>query len=554
MNNEYILDNLVLISGVTGTEIESILEIARGDPEVSRILNRGRCIFKFEDLVGEVALGPCGDISQVIKLLLISRPSARSIFRRALERFKDKSISNKCKSAILSIHFSYLSRDVPTPNPILGEIVRLARNVKAVHISEDWYDILYTISERLEQGECGSQYSPYNFNYLTILYWRGIDMSISELLMEQHSNVTSYLYAIKHPQETTARFLRYLLGSQSLEPVYISHPISSLRRAHVMLKCVSPRLKLGDLLLVKIIEEFKKAYLKMRKNIILFDPTTIDEKMMDTEDSILHGLCPEHSVRGECRTAFTFLYINGGNRWPIPSSAPRMRKGHYKYVEDGVDLVPRLARLTGEEEALIKDEVCSGNRGLWGVYELIARRVQSIIDSHIEIRDYKYVEQSKYVIVALPAIYSLNPVSDGNREVHTQGYAIKIWLIESQGVYNELARAQALAKPIYVYLLPVNLDLIARMSTINADREAILRYMGLRDESSCKPDIIIDSPSNIEAIVKSLGVCVFKRISTPFSMIPAIARVFIAKPVITIEELNRLGTYYEDPGSYTIAI
>ncbi len=552
MNGGYILEDLILVSGVTGTEVGVILEIASKEPEIAEKLNFGRCIYKFEDLVRDIALGPCGDIGQIIKLLLISRPSARGIFKRAVEEFKEKIIENNCKSAMLSIHFSYLSRDVPSPNPILGEIVKLARNVKAVHVSEDWYDILVTISERLTKGKCRSQYSPYNFNYLTVLYWRGIDMNISELLMDQYDNVKSFIYAIKHPRETTVRFIKYLLGMKDLEPVYISHPITTIRKLYLEIKCRElPHISLRELLLVRMIEEFKRAYLNANAGIILFDPTTIDEKILDLESSIFQGICRKYKSESNCKNTFTFVYLDYSNRWPIPKDASGMAKRRYKYIGDKLNLIPILARLAGEEEAMIEGNICREAQELWGAYELVTARVKSIIDSHIEIRDYKYVEQSKYIIVALPVIYKLNPIGI-TKATNSMEYSIWIWLVESQGVYNELARAQALAKPIYIYLLPVNIDVISNSLNINSANT--MNYLNLKEDNACIPDMKIDTPSDIEAIIRAIGSCVNKRLSAPFSLIPATARVFVARPLNGLEDVERLSDYYGNLDEYMIII
>ncbi|WP_148706437.1 hypothetical protein [Aeropyrum camini] len=535
------LERLVILSGVTGTEISSLLSAAEGEQDVYRALGCGRCVFKFEELVEDLALGPCGDISQLVKLLQVSRPSARGAFRRALDSLRERVERAGCRVAVVSMHLSYLSRDVPTPNPVLGDVVGLAREVIVVHVSEDWYDLLDAIAERLHKGGCAPQYSPYSFNPLTLLYWRGIDMSVAEMLRDFFPNVESMIYAVKHPRETTVRLLRSLLGLGVYEMVYVSHPITRVRSLYLRLKERGVDRPLGSLPLVKAMEGFKRAYMESRPDTILFDPTTIDEKILDLDREVYKAICGgEASLEG--RPVYSFIHVNHSNRWPTPPDSPKAEAGRYKHLRGSLNLVPAIGKLAGSEEVELLNDVCRGG-SLWAGYTPLARRVEEVVDSHIEIRDYKYVEQSKYLIVLMPTLYS-------TEEAGGEGYRLRAWSVESQGVYNEVARAQALAKPVYVYILPISLE--AAAADVGLEPLALLE--ALEPGPPCDPKSKLESPEDLEAISELVGACARRRMNPPFNYIPSSARIFVARPLASPEDLRRATEIYRQPGSFRLVI
>ncbi|WP_148679074.1 hypothetical protein [Aeropyrum pernix] len=539
--DEPVLERLIILSGVTGTEISSIVATALGDGNVYRALGCGRCMFKFEDLVGDLSLGPCGDISQLVKLLQVSRPSARGAFMRALDNLRERIVEAGCRVAILSLHLSYLSRDVPTPNPVLGGVVGLAREVVVVHVSEDWYDLLDAIAERLHRGGCAPQYPPYSFNPLTLLYWRGIDMSVAEMLRDLFPNVKSMIYAVKHPRETTARLLRSLVGLGDYEMVYVSHPITRVRGLYLRLKEMGVGKPLSDLPLVKAMEGFKRAYMESRPNTILFDPTTIDEKILDLDKHVYKALCGgEASLEG--RPVYSFIHVDSSNRWPTPPDSPKAEAGRYKHLRGSLNLIPAIGKLAGSEEVELLNDVCRSGR-LWAGYTPLARRVEEVVDSHIEIRDYKYVEQSKYLIVLMPTLYATEEAVGG-------GYRLRVWSVESQGVYNEVARAQALAKPVYVYILPISLS--AAAGDVGVEPEAFLNALG--PGPACKPESKLEAPQDLAAVSEIIGICARKRMNPPFNYIPASARIFVAKPLTSTQDLERAAEVYKGPGSFRLVI
>lgn len=144
------------------------------------------------------------------------------------------------------------------------------------------------------------------------------------------------------------------------------------------------------------------------------------------------------------------------------------------------------------------------------------------------------MEQSKYILVLMPLIYS------------EQDHAIQAWPLESSGVDREIQRATALARPVYYVLLPINQEILSGII-----RE---RYPDINDDTL---NHLIDQvkapgePCRIEAVEaselnKKLGQCLASNTGTPFAGLPPSARILAAKPVNTMRDLGELEKLYRE--------
>ncbi len=539
-----VVDRLIVITGVTGTDIRKFLDEAR---HLSGILGSSECIQKFEDIIEDTVLGPCGEITQVIKLLQISRPQAVRIFKQAVDRVRRILRDHECRHAILGVHLTYLSGGTVVHNPVLRDILELARDVRIVHVSEDWYDIIYTIASRLKlrRGDpCTPSYSPYKISPNLVLHWRGVDMDVANMI-EDLGWGKSYQYAAKHSRENTRRFLEHLL-TDKYKTAYISHPITTIRSLYTKLKCEYSKCKvldsefsIGDIPFVKMIDAVKHVFMKER--IIVFDPTTIDELVKDTVKIRVKE--KEQSSCGQ----FAYVYVNNMNRWPI---RPDVVRGEQFYnrrdnIEDSVVLVsPRESYvLTMLKEHFVKNGGWDGNNAAHPIIEYI----KDMIVNQIEIRDYKYVEQSSFLVVAAVAIYKLEKRGDK--------WNLSVWLMESQGSDREMQRALALSKPIYYYILPINIevviDKISSKVRVCEDRKEDLREKirelmksVIGNSEPCRKEVGT-SPPGPNTIADYIGECAISRGSAPFNKIPEAAKIIVMKPIHTGQDLASIEKMYD---------
>ena len=544
--SEQRLQKLILVSGTTGTDIGAILDVARKDSSIVEALGSPKCILKFEDFVEKETLGPCGEMFQLVRLLQISRPAAIASFRRAVERLSQTLQENRCKAALIGIHLSYLSRDYPTRNPVIHEFFKLLNlpadaEVHAIHVSEDWYDILASIALRIiEKEKCSPVLPPYNLDHISLLYWRGFDMDMANLIQDYRPNSKSYIYAIKHPRETTRRFLRHLVGAEDHDLVYVSHPISAIRTLYSRLSCLQARgqihstnpLGVPEIPLTKMIEAYKNVYRDKNRNVVLFEPTTIDEHILDTITPPPGSKCPPlcHQL--------VFSDINEKNKWPLP---PDPTRGTHIYQErERQGLLPFLAAVNAGEGLLdqllleVYNKLCIWGESGGRAWNQIISKLQSIITSHIEIRDYKYVEQSKYILVLMPLIYKIND--------HT----IEAWLVESSGVDREIQRATALARPVYYVLLPINHHVIAYTIKNHYPDITDDTINQLLDTIKAPGEPCIMKTTDTSELRKKLGQCIASDAGTPFKGLPPSARILAAKPVDTPAHLRELERLYRE--------
>jgi adenylate kinase len=190
-------------------------------------------------------------------------------------------------------------------------------------------DDAYSVWNRITSRESKERHGVY-IRLRDVFVWRTVEIMMADMLATV-LGVRNYVMAIKHPVETF-----YKIIFTKLPKAYLSHPISHVR---------SNSKAVGE------INEFAKM---LRNVVVLFEPTTIDELII--ERNWLNG-------RG--------AIINKEDRWPTDN--------------DDCDYPIRLK----EDEVA---EVSSRNP--------VTRR--SLIQDQVMRRDFRYIEQSDMVVAYRP--------------------------------------------------------------------------------------------------------------------------------------------------------
>ena len=361
----------IILGGTTGVNI---------DPIRSFLENQlGLKTFKFEEYLKEEWRSPAPFLFQFMSL---GRESMINILKRSTERVITdlKEVEKAGKNSALALHFVYYRKGHLIINPVLEEIIRKT-NVKAILLfMEDYYHALYRILSRIKRRKPIFQ----QIDPLTYLYWRATEIGL--ILSLVYKGISTYLLANKHDKRIVKRLVEHVLGIHRYKLVYVGHHITSIRE-----KAIKEHSPLNDMDIVKEIQNFKDRLLTQVENLIVFDPTTIDELIYDEEEKI--KTCIEEE-----------------DRWPFSSETI-----HHDY-HFPIDLIE-------EFKHLYPTELMRSDNYL--------RLVKEAIERQIEARDFLYINQSDVLVVYRP----------------------KLWGIDSRGVTYEVSTAQAQAKPVYCYTI-----------------------------------------------------------------------------------------------------
>lgn len=382
---------LIICSGTTGVNAEHAIR------SVISELGKTSCeIIKLEKYLEEPYL-------LKLDLLAVSRNGVLTMFKKAFEEVKHriKELIASNKSVVLVTHLTYFRRRHIIRNPIVEWLLMeqdediSKTSKKLLILVEDYYHALLRIAERAKQQPIFQQIDP-----LAYLWWRGDELYTAITLGLVYSNkLNVYIMSVKHPKEVFKRLFEHMFNTKQYKLVYISHPISLPRR-----KCLSKNSSLHSEKFVKEVQEFKCKLIRRCPNIILLDPTTIDELIYEIQD---HD--EDLKVKIELR-----------DRWPL-------------FVED---LSPPHDYSTLFPVDLSDDSIfgvlynpSSTVCQKWYRYEM-----RNLITSQIEVRDFMYVYQSDYVIAYRPTLEGA---------LH-------------RGVEAELRTAIAQAKPVFAYYADEN--------------------------------------------------------------------------------------------------
>ncbi|MCE4601014.1 MAG: hypothetical protein F7C38_05555 [Desulfurococcales archaeon] len=485
-----VLDKIVIIGGTTGIGLKRLYNCLK-----TRKFDVGdACVFHFESMLEEEYSRPgrCGDIEQLIALTLTSRPAALKAFSRGIERIRARIAERGCNKAVVVAHLTYLSKRSIIANPALVDLLRMAREASIIYMTDDHFDALYRMalsaSDRVVSGSgscAGLPETPYHIDPVLYLTWRAVDSNILSLAVEIKPGTETYIFGVKHPARDFQLLLKRVLKTRrefmvDSTPVtaYLSHPITQVRAMYVAL---GDR-PLSELSLVKSIEALKEALRRAKDDIVIYEPTTVDELHQDrysrireivprdlVEKTVLGGSLGVEEVEGDPPLIHS-LFVDSMNRWPYSEVNLReycAGQPVYPYREGGrlSILDPLMAVIYGDDmySNLLVDVVVH-NMAKPGptsgaMRGMLMTQLLDLVNAQIEERDYAYVSQSDHIIAATTAVV----VSE--KDAREMGIEPGIYIPWSTGMDAEIQRARALAKPITYYLLPLCSDTLLEATT-----------------------------------------------------------------------------------------
>jgi len=410
---EPLFDKVVILSGTSGVGLSYAMEKARtlyGD-------EAGYAVF--EDYVKEIS--KAGIYTVASNLLWSPGPALETYsqaFKAMVEDLEDAK-SRGARIAFVEAHLSYISVHTLIPNPVLDRIINLGREAAVVYYVDDLYHALYRIAKRIEETPNLYIAESFVIDPLAYLLWRGLDHSLLTMLRAQYPHLETLIIGAKHPEETHSRLLQYAArprsrGRREFLLAYMSHPISGVRRDYYILLDRGEIRSMSEHPFIRRFEAFKRRLRSRCRNLVLFEPTSIDEVLV-----------PE-SVEPE-----TYV-VTRDNRWPHP------REHDYEDMYP-VNLFDRdtFGKLYGggfPEPSELEHKTASILDYTGEARKFYLRRLLQIIADQIEVRDYEYVGQSSTILVYEPMYKS---VVTGE-------------VSPSRGVRKEINRAESQAKSIYV--------------------------------------------------------------------------------------------------------
>lgn len=483
MNEKYDAEKVVIIAGTPGIGLKEIYNCVKN----KRLnISDPACVYHFEDLLLEEygSEDRCKDIEQLIAMMLTSRPAAISAFKRGVERVRERIHDRGCEKAIVFAHLTYMSRRMIAANPVISELLSLGREASIIYLVDDYFDALRAMaldaSSRIlgTKGCSGLPASPYSIDPVLYLTWRAADSNILGIVDSIKPGTSIYTYGVKHPAREFVKLLERVLKTRreylvDSKPVtaYVSHPITQVRSLYV---AVGDR-PVRDISLVQAIEAFKEALRRTEQDLVLFEPTTIDEIHYDKLKKVLEYVPKGDLGRSwpEAREELNVdkdypvvhsLFVDSWNRWPFSEDNLReycSEHSIYPYSEGGsVSLLdPEMAVIYGDEhyhniqvDILVHNLYLDSPRGEGALKGMLASQLHDLIKAQIEERDYAYVSQSDHIIAVTTAV-----VVDKEHSKET-GLAEGVYIPLSTGMDAEIQRARALAKPISYYILPICID------------------------------------------------------------------------------------------------
>lgn len=443
------LEKVILIAGLPGVGVGRLLDFIRGGllPSLERDgLDSGVVVSSFERHLRR-AYGMASIEKIALLLLSSSREMVLGKFRAALSDVKKEAEGKRV--LVMGIHLSYFTRGLIAPNPILPEIASLAPRVYVLYLVEDYYDALARIAEKMVSrvlGRDGLYVEKYTLDPLTYLMWRGAEFNILNMMISSSGGrVKAFVLGVKHRRETLLRILRMLITGERLLQVYFSHPISIFRELR---RLGDPGLSFSEIPGVDAIEAVKDALIESSGDLILYEPTSIDELILTSKGDACRKLGGT-SEEAPQDAGFTIdPVISPGNRWPVPRDTlmndyPYTQGGSRSLADDSL-----FKELFGPMLRELRVEACSRELSYLG------DMLSQLIISQIEVRDYAYVEQSDAVLVSIPLFYRVEASQDGYADVEVYAHI-------ASGVDAEIRRAHALAKRVAVIFIPVSIKRLA---------------------------------------------------------------------------------------------
>lgn len=504
--HEQQLDKLIIVTGTTGLNISNYVK--RVIEELKKYRINGTDDFKTIDFEKDYLLSRESKVKEITLLLgfdHLAKPAFNNLFERAFNKLVEDISTEEKKKVILLTHISYVrSGSEFIPNPLFLRFLSLSKSTKIVYLFDDWYDVLERLhkrmkymSEKLTPGLINGMLLSenekdeiYPLDPLVYLTWRLLDINLLNEYSALRSlgyDIEMYIFALKHPRETHVRFFDYLLNGDEKAYIraYVSHPISVFRR----LRKNEPLHKLPGV--CNVIEKAKRLIIKNINNIILFEPTTIDEyvnmpasrlrKILEEREPELADLAKliggcENAIDKTPEDAKTLsIVVECEDRWPVPDpdfyldavckdQKEACDSARYATCERGCEGVDSKSHDVSISRRFVRELFI--NLMLGSVKDsYVLREMERQIVSQIVMRDFLYIEQSHVLIVLIPLFYKFRTLEMERGESNKSGekqlsisLPVDVVIHLGNGVMAEVQRALARAKVVINFLLPTPWD------------------------------------------------------------------------------------------------
>ncbi len=346
---------LIVLTGPSGVELEHLADyMASSSKSKVRVL-------KYENYLEEVSGGIGGIIGVLVNALQPRQDQFSKFFEAAEHLVEDAKSINADVIALVAHSYYYRSHHL-IPNPGLERILRLWRPRAIVVAVDDYYHGLDRIARRVEEKKTPPLSDILDPNdYLT---WRALTTFHAQVLGRLFKSQVIVL-ALKHRRLNVQRLSRLLFDDAPMKTFYLSHHITIPRR-----EASEQGIPLREHWLVREIENLKTKLLRSCKNLILYEPTAIDE------------LIPGNDVP-------LSKVVDQDNRWPHYDTPGYASFNYPLDIEE--DILGKLTSLKLNKE--------------------YAEYLASRIKAQIPPRDLKMIEQSQGVIAYKP-VYE-GKVSEG---------------------------------------------------------------------------------------------------------------------------------------------
>jgi len=208
-------------------------------------------------------------------------------------------------------------------------------------------DDIYLIKKRIMLRSEESAFKT-DLHLRDIISWRSIELSLSDMLcsfLGEKMKLFNFILSVKQPVST---LYNIILNPTKLK-IYIAHPITVAK---------------NNTDLIEEIEAFKDI---IHREFTVFDPTTIDERLLTYS---LEEQYPDWRSISRGQLAELVVELNYGNRWPV---------NHEPILSSSIE---ELFPIEIDAEEIID--------------------IGEAIDDHIQSRDYRLISQSDVMVAFRP--------------------------------------------------------------------------------------------------------------------------------------------------------
>lgn len=303
-------------------------------------------------------------------ILSLPVPIMRDLWDKTMGHILDRVQSVKDEDIFLRLHACfYHLKTVEYLCPINIERLKAFTPHSMITFTDDVYDVHERLKEKdqiFQKVFAGAASAAEElFELFRILDWRSKETLIARLLANE-LNLRPYVLAIKHRKRT----LFDLIESDERKKVYISHPISEIRRLRFN---ENPEA-------AKVVANISELEVLAEEKIVGFFPTTIDELRIKNEKT------PAEEK--------PLYYSELTQRWD---------QDRYSQDDDSILFIRPTYKPKENEQQLWNSQIVTTNEVATLLEELAKRLLTQITN-----RDYKLVEQSDCLLVYRPC-FNGNP-------------------------------------------------------------------------------------------------------------------------------------------------